>query len=253
MNPFGGPLISLCNRQTSIKTTMKNKFVIVTSLCIFAQSSVWGQDSKDMIEPAPVSMNNGSFYGSLAGGVAFFQDGNVDVKKTPSGDADFEFDTGSSFSLRLGYDFGSLRLEAEYNHVQADVTSLSTDTGSVSVDSEFSGDSFMANALWDFDFKSFVFSAGVGIGASKTKYDEMENSGFVAVAESEATVLSGQLILSAAYNINEKASLGISYRYLMMSDLNDSGYVDTGGAGKSDIDFDATDASVVELFFSYRF
>lgn len=232
---------------------MKNKLVIVTSLGMLIPSTVWSQEAKDMIEPAPVSINNGSFYGSLAGGVAFFQDGNVDVANNPSGDADFEFDTGSSFSLRLGYDFGSLRLEGEYNHLQADVSSLETNTGSVSVDSQFSNNGLMANAFWDFDFKPFVFSAGLGIGASKIKYDEMENSGFIAVAESEDTVFTGQLILSAAYSLNEKTSVGLSYRYQMISDLSDNGDVDTGGAGKSDIDFDNTNVSVLELFLSYRF
>lgn len=232
---------------------MKNKLVIVTSFCLLVQAPAWAEEAKDSIELQPAENNNGSFYGSLAGGVAFFQDGNVDVANNPSGDADFEFDTGSSFSLRVGYDFGSLRLEGEFNHSQADVSSLETNTGSVSVDSQFSNNGLMANAYWDFDFKPFVFSAGVGIGASNIKYDEMENSGFIAVAESEDTVFTGQLILSAAYNLSEKASVGLNYRYQMISDLSDNGYVDTGGAGKSDIDFDSTNVSVLELFFSYRF
>ena len=81
----------------------------------------------------------------------------------------------------------------------------------------------------------------------------MENSGFIAVAESEDTVFTGQLILSAAYSLNEKTSVGLSYRYQMISDLSDNGDVDTGGAGKSDIDFDNTNVSVLELFLSYRF
>lgn len=232
---------------------MKNKLVIVSCLCMLVQSTVRGQEAKDIIGPAPYPINNGSFYGSLAGGVAFFQDGNVDVKSNRSGAADFEFDTGSSVSLRVGYDFGSFRLEGEFNHSQADISALETDTGSVSVGSQFSNNGLMANALWDFDLQPFVFSAGVGIGASQIKYDEMGNSGFIAVAECDEMVFSGQLILSAAYNLNENASFGINYRYQMMSDLNDSGYVDTGGAGKSDIDFDATDVSVLELFFTYRF
>lgn len=204
-------------------------------------------------EPAPEQNNNGSFYGSLFGGVAFFQDGRADVKNNPSGAADFEFETGSSFGLCLGYDFGSFRLEGEINHAQADISMLDTDTGSVSVDSGFSSNGFMANALWDFDFKPFVVSAGLGVGAGMVKFDQMDNSGFIAVSECEETVFSGQLILSASYNLNEKTSLGLSYRYLMTSGLSDSGFVDTGGSGKSDIDFDGVNASMLELFVTYKF
>ena len=231
---------------------MKNKLVIVTSLCLLVQAPAWAEEAKDSIEPQPAN-NNGSFYGSLAGGVAFFHNGNVDVANNPSGDADFEFETGSSFSLRVGYDFGSLRVEGEFGHSQADISSLDTDTGSVSVDSQYSNNGFMANALWDFDFKPFVVSAGFGVGASMVKFDQMDNSGFIAVAKCEDTVFSGQLILSASYNLNKNTSFGINYRYLMTSDLSDSGYVDTGGSGQSDIDFDGVNASMLELFVTYKF
>lgn len=232
---------------------MKTKLVIATSLCLLVQSSVWGQYSKDVIDPAPYPINNGSFYGSIAGGAAFVQDGRVKVKENLSGASDFEYDTGSSISLRAGYDFGSWRLEGEFNHTQADVSSLDLSGGSVGVDSEFSSNAFMANALWDFEFERFVFSAGVGVGFSKVKFDEMKSFGFVAVAESEDTVFSAQLILGAAYNLSERASVGINYRYQMISDVSDSGDVDTSIFGKSDIDFDSTDISVLELFFTYRF
>lgn len=230
---------------------MKRKLVYASSLLLLSQGATMAGQYEEM---SGETKNNGAFYSSLVGGVALFQDGKVDVKVNDSGAADFQFDTGTSMGLALGYDFGSLRLEGAFGYTQADISSLDTGTGSVSVDSQFSSYSFMANALWDFDFKPFVVSAGLGVGASKACFDQMDdNSGFIAVSESEETVFSGQLILSASYSLNEKTSLGVSYRYLMLSELNDNGYVGTNGADASDIKFDGVNASLIELFVTYKF
>jgi opacity protein-like surface antigen len=185
--------------------------------------------------------------------MAVFGDGSVDVAKNESGSADFDFDTGTAFALRVGHDFGTFRFEGEFSHTQADISSLDTSTGSVSVGSQFTGYGFMANALWDFDYKPFVFSAGFGLGASSIKIDEMGDSEFIAVAESEDTVFSGQLILGVSYQLNEKTSVGMNYRYLMVSDLDDNGFVGTKEGGSSDISFDSFDASIFELFVTWRF
>lgn len=228
---------------------MKSTTLLASSLILLSQSAVMAGYEEAGVQK---QKNNGSFYGSLFGGVAFFQDGRVDVKNNPSGASDFEFDTGSSIGLRVGYDFGALRVEGEFSHSQADISTLDTNPGSVSVNSQYSNNGLMVNALWDFDFKPFVLSAGFGVGAGMVKYDQMANGGFIAVAESEDTVFSGQLILSATYSLNENTALGINYRYLMTSGVSDSGYVTTGNAPSS-IDFDGVDASMLELFLTYKF
>mgnify|MGYP003836607507 CR=1 FL=1 len=209
--------------------------------------------AKDVEIPVKSKFNNGSFYGSLAAGFALFQDGTVDVKNNPSGDAELEMDTGYSCDLRLGYDFGSFRVEGDLFRIQADVSSLETGTGDVSVNSEYSSYGLMVNGLWDFDLKPFVVSAGLGLGFSNSKFDQMANSGFIAVAESEQTVFTGQFILSASYNLSENASVGVGYRYQIASGFDDSGYVDTLGGGESDISFDPVNASIFEVMFTYRF
>lgn len=229
---------------------MKIKLAIASSFVIASLSPAMAGELGEAAQPW---YQNGSFYASLSGGVAVFGDGNVDVANNPSGSADFEFDTGSAFALRVGHDFGAFRLEGEFSHTQADISSLDTSTGSVSVDSQFAAYGFMANALWDFEYKSFVFSAGAGLGASRITVDQMENSGFIAVAESEDTVFSSQLILGVSYPLNERTLIGMNYRYLMVSDLDDSGYVDTGGSSRSNISFDSFDASIFELFVTWRF
>lgn len=226
---------------------MKAKTALLFTIVLACHAPVMaGEDAKPWYR-------NGSFYASLSGGVAVFGDGSVDVDNNPSGAADFDFDTGSSVALRLGADFGSLRLEGEYGYTRADISSLATNTGGVDVDSRFTGSGFMANAIWDYDYKPFVFSAGLGVGLNRIKFDQMENSGFVAAAECEDTVFSGQLILGVSYNLNERTLVGMSYRHTMVSDSQDKGYVDTGGSGESIISYDSFEAGIFELFVTWRF
>lgn len=232
---------------------MNSKLAIASSLVLTSLSPAMAGELGESAQSAQPWYQNGSFYASLSGGVAVFGDGNVDVANNPSGAADFDIDAGTAFALRAGHDFGSLRLEGEFSYTQADISALNTNTGSVSVGSEFTGYGFMANALWDFDYKPFVFSVGFGLGASSIKIDEMSNSGFIAVAESEDTVFSGQLILGVNYQLNERTLVGMNYRYLMISDFDDNGYVDTGVAGPSDISYDNFNASVFELIVTWRF
>jgi opacity protein-like surface antigen len=227
---------------------MKTTTAVVSSFVLACQATVMAEEAS-----AKPWYQNGSFYASLSGGVAVFGDGEVDVDNNPSGSADFDIDTGSSFAMRLGHDFGSFRIEGEFSYTQADISMLDTPTGGVDVNSQFTGYGFMANALWDFDFKPFTLSAGAGIGFSNVDYEKMSNAGFIAVADSSDTVLSGQLILGVGYQLSENASVGLNYRYLMVSGVDDSGYVDTGIGGESDIGFDGVDASIFELFFSWRF
>ena len=145
------------------------------------------------------------------------------------------------------WDFGKFRVEGEFSYTDADISTLDTDTGPVSVGSQFTSSSFMVNALWDFDVEPFAISVGVGIGAANMTYDQMTNGGFIAVAQAEDTLFTGQLILRASYDLNETTSIGMNYRYQMFSDLSDRGYVDTGGMGPSDIKFDSVNVNYLEL------
>lgn len=231
---------------------MKRTLASATLCLLSIQSPLLAKEIGET-EPTKPWYNNGSFYGSLSGGVAIFGDGNVDVENNPSGSADFEFDTGAAFAMRLGHDFGFLRVEGEFNYTQADISSLDTVTGSVSVGSQFTGYGFMANALWDYEYQSFIFSAGAGIGFTRVQIDEMSNSGFIAVADSSDTVFSGQLILGVRYQVNEDMAVGMNFRYLMTSGLDDNGYVNSGPVGESDISFDHLNAGIFEVFLTWAF
>lgn len=214
---------------------MNKKLILVSSLSILSVLSLSAQE------------NEGAFYASVFGGLALIEDGTVTVSSAGSGDADFEIDYGYSAGLRLGYDFGSFRVEGEFSQMEADIDKLD----GVDVASEISSYGFMLNALLDFDFDPIALSVGVGAGASKVEIDEMSNSGLTIVSESEDTVLSYQAMIRANYSVCENGVIGLSYRYLMTSDFDDDGDVVTGP--NSDMDFDGIGVSLIEVFFTYEF
>jgi opacity protein-like surface antigen len=195
------------------------------------------------------------FYGSAFGGAAIFNDGSVDVSTNTSGAADFEIEAGLSLGLRLGYDFGTFRVEGEYTYASGDIESLETSTGDVSVDSDITSNAVMLNALVDFDLSSSVLlSAGVGIGASNVQYGSVEIGGSTVVDAVDETVFSYQGIIRASYLLSENATLGVSYRYLVTDDVSGSGGVITSSPDqRSEIDFDSVGVSLFEIFFSYEF
>ena len=190
---------------------------------------------------------------SAAAGVALFGDGAVNVRNNNSGADDFDFDTGYSLALRAGHSFGPLRLEGEFNYVDADIDTIESMTGPISVDSNLTTIGLMGNALWDFDFKPFTFTVGAGIGFAHLSYDEMTDQGNVLVADSSDTVFASQLILGVSYDINPNTKVGLNYRYVMMGGVDDSGDVDTDMADSSDISFDNIGASIFELSVTYKF
>lgn len=195
----------------------------------------------------------GSFYMGAAAGVSMFGDGAVNVRNNNSGADDFDLDSGYSLALRAGHSFGPLRLEGEFNYVDADITDIESKTGPISVNSNLTTIGVMGNALWDFDFKPFTFTVGAGIGFAHLSYDEMTDQGNVLVADCSDTVFASQLILGISYEINPNTKVGLNYRYVMMGGVDDSGDVDTDMADSSDISFDDIGASIFELSVTYKF
>lgn len=196
-------------------------------------------------------------YGNIFGGFATFDDGSVDVSANPSGESDFEIESGYSAGLLLGYDFGKFRVEGEFSYITGDIDELELDTGDADVSSEFESSSLMINGLVDFEFDSMpiTLSLGGGVGASKVEYGSMVDVlGFVLVDDVDETVFMYQGIIRGSYAFSENASLGLSYRYVVTDDVSSDGNVDTGSSSTStDIDFDSVGISLFEVFFSYDF
>lgn len=216
--------------------------MISTSFCLVSESVA-----------LPVAFG---LFGDLFGGAAVFQDGEVNVVTTASqNEREFEFDTGYSAGLRLGYDFGLFRVEGEYTYVAGDISTLEATPDSVSVNSDYTSHSLMFNGLIDFDLNPFLISAGVGLGASNIEYDKMTSSGLTVVDAVDGSVFSYQGILRASYQVTERALIGLSYRYVVNEELDGSGSIDTNSTTSvsSDFEFDSVGVSLFEVFFSYDF
>lgn len=233
------------------------KIITVASLLALANfSPLMAQEAKKWdINPMDVYPLNqpGSFYIALGGGAAFFGDGSVDVNNNASGADDLDLDTGYSFAIRAGHSFGPLRLEAEFNYIEANISAIDSLTGPISVNSDLTSVAFMGNVLWDFDFQPFTLSVGAGIGFTNLSYDEMTDQGNILVADSSDTVFASQFIIGLGYKLNENTNVSLNYRYVMMAGFDDRGKVDTNDLDSSDINFDNIGTSILEVAVTWKF
>lgn len=233
------------------------KIITVASLLALANlSPLMAQEAKktwDITQWNVYPWNQpGSFYIASSGGAAFFSDGAVDVNNNKSGADDLDLDTGYSFALRAGHSFGPLRMEAEFDYIEADITAIDSFTGPISVNSNLTSIGFMGNALWDFDLKPFTLSVGAGIGFTQLSYDEMTDQGNILVAKSSDTVFASQFIIGLGYKLNENTNVSLNYRHMVMSGFDDRGKVDTNNLDTSDINFDDIGTSILELGITWK-
>lgn len=235
-----------------MKKPIVSALLTLASICpLMAQEGEKQPDIKDWII-YPFNQP-GDFSIGLGAGAAFFGDGAVDVNNNRSGAADLEIETGYSLALRAGRNFGPLRFEGEFHYVEADISAIDSSTGPISVNSNLTSIGLMGNALWDFDFKPFTLSVGGGLGFTHLNYEQMTDQENVLVAGCSKSVFAGQFIVGLGYEINEYTKLGLNYRYMMMSGLDDRGKVDTNALDSSDISFESVGVSIVELSVIWKF
>ena len=98
------------------------------------------------------------------------QVGDIDVTGI---DSDIEFDSGSSFDIGIGYDFGKTRLEGTYQRHQTDGASwLGFD-----IDTDAVSDSFLGTIYRDFrDEKLWSPFIGASLGFSSVEIDNESES-----------------------------------------------------------------------------
>jgi opacity protein-like surface antigen len=234
------------------------KMITVASLLALANlSPLIAQESKNTWDITQWNVypwtQPGSGYIALGGGAAFFSDGAVDVNNNNSGADDLDLDTGYSFALRAGHSFGPLRMEAEFNYIEADISAIDSFTGPIPVKSNLTSIGFMGNVLWDFNYEPFTLSIGAGIGFTQISYDEMTDQGNVLVADCSDIVFASQFIIGLGYKINENTNVSLNYRYMMMSGFDDRGKVDTNNLDSSNINFDDIGTSIFELGVTRKF
>ncbi|MFZ2951086.1 MAG: outer membrane protein [Desulfuromonadaceae bacterium] len=156
-------------------------------------------------------------YIGAAGGISITHDGDTTV--TGVGTVDTEYDTGFGFNLSAGYSFDPVRLEFEFGYKNADMDKISGPGGSIPVpDTEITVMSYMVNALYDFKTGSqFTPYIGAGLGLMN---GELKSEG----EKEDDTVFGYQVILGAAYNVNQNLAFDLSYRLQSApSDFENSG------------------------------
>ncbi len=146
--------------------------------------------------------------------------------------ADFEFDTGITGGVAIGYDFGDSRIEAAVDYKYHELGKIKdyTVTGSGNLgDFRTRGDvttlSFLANAYYDVTLEPPVtLYIGGGIGFATVEIDDIEVQGYPLIDESEDdTVFAYQVGVGIGYDVNEKVTLELAYRFSATADLDFDG------------------------------
>lgn len=167
-------------------------------------------------------------YLAIKGGVVFPED--VDAHTSPTNGVTGGFDNGYDLGVALGYSFTSLgpvtpRLEAEVSYSKA---SLSTGqafnaSGPVGASFALNGDQTILtgwlNGYFDipmgWGFTPFI-GAGVGLSDINAK---AQIAGFNVLDDSD-TSLAWNLTAGMSYDINQRTSLELAYRYVDNTDVS---------------------------------
>ena len=150
-------------------------------------------------------------YLSVAGGISIIHDGQINVADNPV--LFIEYDKGYGLNASAGYNieptnFVPFRLEFEFGYKNASVNRLNGPAVKSSPQySEITVMSYMGNAFLDINTNSSItpyIGAGLGVlnGDLKSQNDTNVNYAF-----------GYQMIVGAAYNVNKKLAIDISYRF----------------------------------------
>lgn len=120
------------------------------------------------------------WYGSIHLGGAYLLDADVDTRQRGGGSvivpdgSEFAYDVGWSFGGTVGYDFGFLRFDVEYNYNKNTVSRLNTTPAS----GEITTISYLLNGYLDFDLiPNTTVYVGGGVGVSSQKLVVHANAG----------------------------------------------------------------------------
>ena len=157
-------------------------------------------------------------------GLAFFDDSDIDIDRPDiprDADVSLSADNGLSFGGFLGYAFeNGYRIEGElvyqrnnYDELKVSYLDMSK---KVSLDGNISSAAVLANGYYDFKNESRVTPfIGGGFGFAVVKDSESDDND---------TVFVYQLSAGVGFEITEKITLDLKYRYVVTEDL-DSDYM----------------------------
>jgi outer membrane protein OmpA-like peptidoglycan-associated protein len=130
---------------------------------------------------------------------------------------DRSFDDGFNAGARFGYKWNEWRFEGEYSHREN--TSNTTRFGA-RLNGDFVTDSFMANAIYDFNVGWLVTPhIGIGIGGADAT-GSLKSANFGTLSKTSDFVFAYQAIAGIRYYINPQVALDLDYRYRGMDSVS---------------------------------
>jgi opacity protein-like surface antigen len=146
-------------------------------------------------------------YIGAAGGVNLTHNSDISITGVGSGTA--KSDIGYGFSGSVGYNFEPYRFEFEYGYKHAKLSKISGPGGTVNLtDTDFTVMSYMVNGLCDIDINSSI-TPYIGVGAGLLN-GELKSQG----TKNDDNEFGVQVIVGAAYKINKKFAVDLSYHFL---------------------------------------
>ena len=160
----------------------------------------------------------------VAAGVGFItvRDSEITDSTVPGVTAVMSADRGLALSLALGYDLGRTRVEAELGYQKSDLDTLDFGIASFALSGDVSSLSLMCNGYYDFDTggpASPFLTAGVGLAKVDIGDFSVPATGLPPVSDDD-TVAAYQFGGGVAFQVNERMTLDLAYRYFATADLN---------------------------------
>ena len=190
---------------------MKYVLILMTGLLCIPAAAM----SQDTPPELPAGLEQPGWYGSLGPGMAL-------MNTVEAYGFEYSFKPGFSLSGALGYDTGRFRLETEITYQENRFDELAAPVvvvpgfgsfgGTGDIDGTASLFRVMVNGWFNaFNVKTSRIYIGGGIGNCRTEYEITSGLG-----DSDSdSAMAYQLGIMTSMPLSEKASLGISYRYLI--------------------------------------
>jgi len=153
------------------------------------------------------------WYGGANIGMAIVPDSDIDVSiGNNSGSGEISYDTGYTFGGAMGYTIDMLRIEGEISYLRTDFDDISGPGGTLPLDGDVSGLTFLFNGYLDFatggPLTPFITA---GIGYSNVDVDIYGYS-------DDDNLFTYQFGGGVGYAMNEAVTLDLRYRYLGFED-----------------------------------
>ena len=187
----------------------------------------------------PAAAQDGSFYGSVFGGVSFARDSDIAVRvpgpQRISGE--MEFDTGWLAGVAGGYGWANgFAVEGEYSFTRNGLDQEHLNNiGTIGVDGEIDTQAVMINGYYRFDTGTgFTPYIGAGAGVGFMKVSALADGNTTRFRAND-TQFAYQAIAGLSYAFTSNVRLGVEYRFFGVTEPTFSDNPDGNGSVSTDI------------------